>query len=54
LYTKRLLTSQPTATYLVAKVCLIIWEETAVYGLYNAPEVMVLRRFRDETLLTTW
>lgn len=27
---------------------------TAVYGDYDAPQVMVLRRFRDEVLLTHW
>jgi len=27
---------------------------TMVYGSYNAPEVMVLRRFRDEVLLQSW
>ena len=27
---------------------------SAVYGSYDAPEVMVLRRFRDESLLTNW
>ena len=27
---------------------------TAVYGSYDAPEVMILRRFRDEDLLTNW
>ena len=27
---------------------------TAVYGSYNCPEVWTLRRFRDNTLDTTW
>lgn len=27
---------------------------TAVYGSYDCPEVMVLRQFRDDTLLKTW
>ena len=27
---------------------------TAVYGSYDCPEVWTLRRFRDNTLATTW